>query len=116
MFHSNVEGQWEVFSIPASGGKPRNLTSNPARDDFPSFSRDGRWIYFNSTRTRRTSDMEDAGVGRRGRPGVKPRGRSASGVAGWRLAVFRGVYRRLKPPVADPVSAGGPPEKLVEGR
>jgi Tol biopolymer transport system component len=51
VFHSNVEGQWDVFSIPAGGGKPTNLTSYPTREGFPSFSRDGRWIYFNSTRT-----------------------------------------------------------------
>jgi hypothetical protein len=36
--------------IPAAGGKPRNLTSHPAREGFPSFSRDGRWIYFFSNR------------------------------------------------------------------
>ncbi len=51
VFHSNVEGQWEVFSISSRGGKPQNLTANPTRDYFPSFSRDGRWIYFNSART-----------------------------------------------------------------
>ncbi len=37
--------------IPAAGGKPRNLTSHPAIDAFPSFSRDGKWIYFTSNRT-----------------------------------------------------------------
>ena len=38
VFHSNLEGQWEVYVIPAAGGKPRNLTSHPAVDRFPSFS------------------------------------------------------------------------------
>jgi len=51
VFHSNVDGQWEVYLIPASGGKPRNVTNHPAVDDFPSFSRDGRWIYFSSSRS-----------------------------------------------------------------
>ena len=37
--------------IPAAGGKPRNLTSHPASDAFPSFSRDRQWIYFNSNRS-----------------------------------------------------------------
>jgi serine/threonine protein kinase len=50
-FHSNVDGQWEVYVVPASGGAARNLTSHPAIDDFPSFSRDGRWIYFSSNRS-----------------------------------------------------------------
>jgi dipeptidyl aminopeptidase/acylaminoacyl peptidase len=51
VFHSNLEGQWEVYVIPAAGGKPRNLTSHPATDTWPSFSRDGKWIYFTSDRT-----------------------------------------------------------------
>jgi len=36
--------------VPADGGKPRNLTTHPSNDVFPSFSHDGRWIYFSSTR------------------------------------------------------------------
>jgi hypothetical protein len=37
--------------VPAAGGKPRSLTSHPATDARPSFSRDGHWIYFGSNRT-----------------------------------------------------------------
>ena len=73
VFHSNLEGQWEVYVIPAAGGKPRNLTSHPAIDAFPSFSRDGKWIYFTSNRTGERSDMEDAGIRRGCRPGDKQR-------------------------------------------
>ncbi|HEX9892405.1 MAG TPA: protein kinase [Gemmatimonadales bacterium] len=51
VFHSNVDGQWEVYLVPAAGGKPRNLTSHPAHDAKPRFSRDGKWVYFNSART-----------------------------------------------------------------
>src|SRR5207244_3216119 len=50
-FDSNLEGQPEIYVIPASGGKPRLLTFNPANDMIPSFSRDGQWIYFTSNRT-----------------------------------------------------------------
>ena len=49
-FHSNVEGQWDVYVVSASGDKPRRMTSHPATDDFPSFSRDGKWLYFSSDR------------------------------------------------------------------
>src|SRR5687768_5817440 len=49
-FHSNVEGQWDVYVVSVSGNAPRRLTSDPAADDFPSFSRDGRWLYFSSDR------------------------------------------------------------------
>jgi Tol biopolymer transport system component len=50
VFHSNPLGQGDVFVISAAGGSPRNLTSHPANDSFPSFSRDAKWIYFSSDR------------------------------------------------------------------
>ena len=50
VFNSNVEGQQEIYLIPAPGGKPRRLTSHPANDIIPSFSHDGKWIYFTSNR------------------------------------------------------------------
>ncbi|MBK5292075.1 MAG: PD40 domain-containing protein [Acidobacteriia bacterium] len=50
-FGSNGEGQFEIFVIPAAGGKPRRMTSHPALDHAPAFSRDGKWIYFGSNRT-----------------------------------------------------------------
>jgi len=50
-FDSNLEGQYEIYVAPASGGKPRRLTAHPAHDHSPSFSRDGQWIYFSSNRS-----------------------------------------------------------------
>jgi hypothetical protein len=34
----------------ADGGRPRPLTSEPSHDVMPSWSRDGRWVYFCSNR------------------------------------------------------------------
>jgi hypothetical protein len=51
VFHSNLEGQWDVYAVSSSGGTPRRLTDHPAGDVFPSYSRDGKWIYFSSNRT-----------------------------------------------------------------
>jgi dipeptidyl aminopeptidase/acylaminoacyl peptidase len=45
-FHSDPEGHPDVLTIPANGGAPRVLMPGPAGGGFPSFSRDGRWIYF----------------------------------------------------------------------
>jgi hypothetical protein len=50
-FQSNLERQFEIYVIPAAGGRLRRVTSHPANDFVPSFSRDGQWIYFGSNRT-----------------------------------------------------------------
>jgi serine/threonine protein kinase len=40
----------KVFIVSASGGTPLSLTSGPANDARPTWSRDGRWVYFASDR------------------------------------------------------------------
>jgi Tol biopolymer transport system component len=50
-FASNLEGEFDIYVVPATGGKPRRLTEHPAIDIGPSFSRDGKWIYFPSQRS-----------------------------------------------------------------
>jgi dipeptidyl aminopeptidase/acylaminoacyl peptidase len=47
----NEDGRGEVYVLPVRGGAPRRLTNHPADDLVPSWSRDGRSIYFASTRT-----------------------------------------------------------------
>jgi len=46
------EGEPDIWVTSASGGKPQRMTTDPANDGNPSWSRDGRWIYFDSARTR----------------------------------------------------------------
>jgi Tol biopolymer transport system component len=46
-FDTSVEGHPEVYLINTSGGNPRRLTSSSGSEN-PSWSKDGRWIYFNS--------------------------------------------------------------------
>ncbi len=50
-FDALHQGQWDIYVVAASGGKPRPLTSGGTNDTTPSFSRDGKWIYFASNRT-----------------------------------------------------------------
>jgi hypothetical protein len=45
-FHSDPEGHPDVLTIPSNGGTPRILMPGPRGGGYPSFSRDGRWIYF----------------------------------------------------------------------
>ena len=46
VFDSFVGNRREVFVVPSGGGSPKQLTNTGGRH--ASFSRDGRWIYFNS--------------------------------------------------------------------
>ena len=52
-FASDAEGDGEfhIWVTSANGGKPRRMTTDPANDGNPSWSRDGQWIYFDSHRT-----------------------------------------------------------------
>jgi TolB protein len=44
-------GNYDVYTIPASGGKEKRLTTAEGLDDGPEYSPDGHYIYFNSVRT-----------------------------------------------------------------
>jgi TolB protein len=44
-------GNYDVYAIPASGGKEIRLTTAEGLDDGPEYSPDGAYIYFNSVRT-----------------------------------------------------------------
>ena len=52
-FNWNPEEQFDIYVISASGGKPLQLTTDPADDQWPSWSRDGEWVYFASRRSGR---------------------------------------------------------------
>jgi TolB protein len=44
-------GEYDVYTIPVSGGAETRLTTAQGLDDGPDYSADGQWIYFNSDRT-----------------------------------------------------------------
>ena len=49
-FEAAVSGNTDVYLVGADGGHLRRLTTEPSIDGVPSWSRDGQWIYFASTR------------------------------------------------------------------
>lgn len=46
------DGHWHVWTIDSDGGTPRQITKGPGTQNMPSWSRDGRWIYFAADRGR----------------------------------------------------------------
>jgi hypothetical protein len=50
LFASAAGGNWDVFAIPTTGGKARNLTSSPSQELGATFSPDGNYIAFMSDR------------------------------------------------------------------
>jgi dipeptidyl aminopeptidase/acylaminoacyl peptidase len=50
-FDAGPEGNVAIFVVSAEGGRPRRLTTGASNDVTPSWSRDGKWVYFASDRT-----------------------------------------------------------------
>jgi Tol biopolymer transport system component len=50
-FDSNATGNWDIYLICSQGGQPSRLTMSGSNEFQPSWSRDGKWIYYCSTRT-----------------------------------------------------------------
>ncbi len=51
VFDSLASGNSDIWMVGSEGGPPQQLTTEPSIDARPSFSRDGRWIYFRSDRS-----------------------------------------------------------------
>jgi Tol biopolymer transport system component len=50
-FCGERNGEFDVYTIPVTGGEETRLTTAPGLDDGPDYSPDGKFIYFNSERT-----------------------------------------------------------------
>jgi eukaryotic-like serine/threonine-protein kinase len=59
-------GHWDVYVVDAKGGRPEHLTRYPSDESRPSWSRDGKWIYFESNRTGRSEIWRMSATGGEG--------------------------------------------------
>jgi Tol biopolymer transport system component/predicted Ser/Thr protein kinase len=50
-FHAFVDRNWDIYTLPAEGGSPRRMTTEPSDEARATWSRDGRRIYFASNRS-----------------------------------------------------------------
>ncbi len=130
VYDSNLEGNQDIFVLPATGGEPRQVTRDPGDDFSPDFSADGREIAFHSTRnatrdiyvirtdgsgeTRLTSDG-----GQSYRPAFSPDGLSIaygntpSGLHLLRRAAFDAPWQATEP---LPVEQGFAPRWSPDGK
>ena len=54
LVYTGIRGtEADVYAIPVTGGDEVRLTSAPGLDDGPEYTRDGAWIWFNSSRSGR---------------------------------------------------------------
>ncbi len=51
VFTGQRNKEFDIYRVPAAGGKEVRLTTAPGLDDGPEYTPDGRYIYFNSNRT-----------------------------------------------------------------
>jgi Tol biopolymer transport system component len=51
LYDSDLAGNADLYRIPAAGGEPERLTTDPSDDFFPELSPDGREVAFHSWRT-----------------------------------------------------------------
>lgn len=52
-----LENGYNIFVVPAARGEPRRLTAGVHRDYTPTFSLDGDYVYFSSTRTAKENSV-----------------------------------------------------------
>jgi Tol biopolymer transport system component len=50
IYEAAIDGNDDVFAVDIDGSNPKRLTQEASLDGLPSWSRDGRWIYYSSTR------------------------------------------------------------------
>jgi hypothetical protein len=50
-FDATKAGNSDIYAISANGGPVRKITLGPSNNSRPSWSKDGRWIYFGSDRS-----------------------------------------------------------------
>ena len=121
LFDAAIDGNSDVYDVGADGGQLRRVTSEASIEGVPSWSHDGRWIYFSSTRAGVTPDS-GAVCRRRGGPAhyAQRRFEAKESPDGQYLFYLAGRSSR---PVNDPTAklmrmpvAGGPEQVVLGAR
>ena len=108
-------GNWNLYRVPADGGPVKPLMSDAFNNTRPSWSLDGRWIYFASDRTGDWQIWKMPSAG--GKPEQITRGGGREPVVSWD---GRRVYYAKPPPIqgiwAVPAEGGQEVQIVPRGR
>ncbi len=103
---------WDIFVIDAAGGQPRRLTPYPSDEHGPTWSRDGKFVYFGSTRTGGVEIWRMPVAGGEGVQ-VTDQGSNLRGSESWDGTMV--LYtKRGQPGLFAHPTAGGPERRVLE--
>ena len=106
------DGYWHLWTVDSDGGTPRQITHDPGSQNIPSWSHDGRWIYF-------TADSKDGrNVFRVGARGGSPEQLTRTGGSYPResadgLSLLYQPRENVNSPLLSMPLAGGATKELV---
>ena len=107
------DGLWDIHVIDAAGGQPTPLVRHAADDKAPSFSRDGKWVYFSSNRGGRDEIYRIPATG-----GEPVRVTANGGYVAFESADSRSIYYMKTPVGCSPLFVqsidGGPERQAAE--
>src|SRR5262249_6869232 len=95
--------------------KPGNLTNSPSADAFPSFSRDGQWVYFTSNRTGQQQVWKLPVTGGNAVPVADAMGYAPQESPDGRWIYYVETYDKPSPLFRVPAAGGGAPAKVLDG-
>jgi Tol biopolymer transport system component/predicted Ser/Thr protein kinase len=107
------DGTFDVYVIDAAGGPPRPLDPEASNEHRPSWSRDGRWIYFASDRTGRFEVWRVPAEGGRPRQVTTEGGFACFEAFDGRTLYYTKAQAARQPVFARP-TGGGPERRVVD--
>jgi len=108
------DGQWDIWTIDADGGSLRRVTSNPADDNQPTWSQDGRFIYFSSDRTGTATVWRVPVAGGREEEVARTGGGRSQEAPDGKTLFFQRASRAQSSPLLAVSLAGGPERTVVD--